>query len=110
MAVHTFGKVYSSVTESSLWEEDYPTRLVFLTMVCRCDAGGRVMAAVPGIARMAAVQLQEAEHALGRLQAPDPYSRTPDFEGRRIEKIDGGWLILNYQKYDLLPVIWTSQK
>lgn len=33
------------------------------------------------------------------LEGPDQYSRTEDFDGRRIEKTSGGWKILNYQKY-----------
>jgi hypothetical protein len=31
--------------------------------------------------------------------APDPDSRTPDHEGRRIEAIDGGWMLLNHGKF-----------
>jgi hypothetical protein len=30
---------------------------------------------------------------------PDPDSRTKDFEGRRIDTIEGGWLLLNHSKY-----------
>jgi hypothetical protein len=37
--------------------------------------------------------------ALSILLAPDPDSRTKDHDGRRIEAIEGGWLILNYLKY-----------
>jgi hypothetical protein len=43
--------------------------------------------------------LEECEHALGTFLAPDPYSRTRDHEGRRIEQIDGGWRLLNHAKY-----------
>jgi hypothetical protein len=39
------------------------------------------------------------EKALNKFLAPDKYSRTPDFEGRRIEKIEGGWRLLNHGKY-----------
>jgi hypothetical protein len=31
--------------------------------------------------------------------SPDPDSRTPEHEGRRIEVIDGGWRLLNHEKY-----------
>jgi len=31
--------------------------------------------------------------------APDPYSRTKDHEGRRIKECDGGWFVLNGEKY-----------
>lgn len=34
--------------------------------------------------------------------SPDAYSRTPDNEGRRIEPIDGGWRLLNHEKYRAL--------
>jgi hypothetical protein len=30
---------------------------------------------------------------------PDPHSRTPEHEGRRVAKVEGGWLILNHKKY-----------
>jgi len=68
-------------------------------MLALSDAGGRVDAAIPGLARAANVTLQECEDALKRLSSPDPYSRTPDNEGRRIVAVDGGWVILNYAKY-----------
>jgi hypothetical protein len=38
--------------------------------------------------------------ALDTFLSPDPASRTKDHEGRRIEEIDGGWLILNGSKFD----------
>jgi hypothetical protein len=37
--------------------------------------------------------------ALERLSAPDPESRTPDFDGRRLVRVDGGYIILNFMKY-----------
>jgi hypothetical protein len=40
--------------------------------------------------------------AIDKLMSPDKYSRTPDHEGRRIEKIDGGWELLNHSKYRLM--------
>ncbi|MFA6958542.1 MAG: hypothetical protein WC538_21955 [Thermoanaerobaculia bacterium] len=57
------------------------------------------MASIPGLSDAARVTLEQAEDALTVLQSPDPYSRTPDYEGRRIETIDGGWRLLNWQKF-----------
>src|SRR6185369_6362753 len=37
--------------------------------------------------------------ALERLAAPEQSSRTPDFEGRRLVRINGGYLVLNFIKY-----------
>lgn len=63
------------------------------------DQHGIVEATVPGLAAFANVSVQETEAALEKFLSPDKYSRTTDCEGRRIEVIDGGWQLLNYQKY-----------
>lgn len=36
---------------------------------------------------------------LAILSAPDPNSRSQEHEGRRLARINGGWLVLNYAKY-----------
>lgn len=68
-------------------------------MLAMADQYGRVWASVPGLANRARVPLEDAQKALDAFLSPDPYSRTPDFEGRRIEPIDGGWRLLNHEKY-----------
>ena len=60
---------------------------------------GVVDASVPGLADAARVPLADCEEALRRLQAPDPYSRSGDHDGRRIEPVDGGWRLINHAKY-----------
>jgi hypothetical protein len=95
----TFTKVFASITESTVWVEPYATRIVWITMLAKADQRGCVYASIPGLAKLAAVTVDECEAALARFKAPDRYSRTPDYEGRRIENIDGGWRLLNYAKY-----------
>ena len=68
-------------------------------MLAMADRKGRVYAAIPGLANTARVTIEECEQALARFMSPDKYSRTEDFEGRRIEPIDGGWRLLNHAKY-----------
>jgi len=68
-------------------------------MLAIADSFGNVFAAIPGLASVANVSIESTEKAVANLLAPDPYSRTKDFGGRRIEAIDGGWHILNYGKY-----------
>lgn len=63
------------------------------------DANGEVHASIPGLARAANVTLRKAEDALATFLAPDSYSRTKDNEGRRLEVIEGGWRLLNYDHY-----------
>lgn len=60
---------------------------------------GFVAAAGPGIVRRASVPLDAGIEALKRLGNPDPASRSQEFDGRRMIRIDGGYLILNFMKY-----------
>ena len=68
-------------------------------MLAMADSKGRVWASIPGLANRARVTVQQVENALITFKSPDHYSRTPDNEGRRVEDIDGGWRLLNHEKY-----------
>jgi hypothetical protein len=95
----TFTKLFSSITESTIWCEDAEVRVVWITMLAMCDKNGRVWGSIPGLANRARVSIEKAEEALLKFLSPDPYSRTKEHEGRRIEEIDGGWRLLNHEKY-----------
>lgn len=95
----TFTKLFSSITESTIWCEPAATRLTWITMLAMADRHGRVWASIPGLANRARVTVSEVESALRTFLSPDPYSRTPDNEGRRVIDIDGGWQLLNHAKY-----------
>lgn len=92
-------KLFSRIVTSSLWCEDSDTRVVWVTMLALANEYGEVAASIPGLARAANVPREKCESALNKFLAPDPDSRTKDHEGRRLETIDGGWHILNYELY-----------
>ncbi len=94
-----FTKLFNTIVTSTIWQEDDKTRIVWITMLAIADAAGVVGASIPGLASVANVDVDAARAAVAKLQDVDPDSRTKDFEGRRIEAIDGGWHILNYAKY-----------
>jgi hypothetical protein len=94
-----FTKLFSSILTSSIWSEDDKTRILWITILACTDKDGFCQAAVPGLAAMARLTVQDTSTALAKLEGPDPYSRTQDYEGRRIEKADGGWIVLNHGKY-----------
>lgn len=97
-----YTKLFSSITESTIWGEPAGTRLVWITFLAKCNKHGEVFGSIPGFARLSNVTLEECEQAIATLLAPDKWSRTPDNEGRRIESIDGGWRILNHSKFDAI--------
>lgn len=91
--------MYSGLVYSTVWREDMHVKIVWITMLALSDWHGIVAASVPGLAVAAGVSVEQCRDALARFMAPDPDSRTKEHEGRRIEEVDGGWLILNYAKY-----------
>lgn len=95
----SYTKLFSHIVTSSIWSEDDQTRILWITMLALSDKHGEVMASVPGLAKVAGLSIEATQKGLVKFLSPDPYSRTPDEEGRRIEEIDGGWLVLNYAKH-----------
>jgi hypothetical protein len=94
-----FTKLFSSIVTSTIWCEDNATLRVWIAMLAMSDAHGRVEGAIPGFANLARVSIEEMRQAVKILSSPDPDSRTPENEGRRIVVVDGGWWILNYKKF-----------
>ena len=91
--------IFRSILTSTIWLEDPHVKVVWITMLLMCDRNGVVEGAVPGIANAAVVTVDQCREAIAVLSEPDTDSRTPEFEGRRLEKIDGGWKILNHRKH-----------
>lgn len=94
-----FVKIYGTILDSSVWGEPHATVRVWIAMLVMADQNGVVSASHSGLARRANVTADELAVALITLESPDPDSRSPEHEGRRIEKIRGGWLVLNARSY-----------
>lgn len=60
---------------------------------------GFVPAASLGIINRAGVEREAGMDALRKLGEPEIESRSKEFEGRRMIRVNGGFLILNYMKY-----------
>ncbi len=60
---------------------------------------GLVRASGTAIVRADGCDLDTGLAMLEKLASPDPDSRSTDFDGRRMVRVDGGYLILNYMKY-----------
>ena len=95
----SYCKLATTLLGSTLWAEDANIRLTWVTMLLLKDAKGEVHTSIPGLAHFARVPLQDCERALEKFLSPDKYSNNKDFEGRRIEEIEGGWFIINHEHY-----------
>lgn len=96
-----FSKLSDSITRSSLWSEKYHVRVVFVSLLSLKDDNGFVEGTRSSLQRICNVTMDEFDEAIKVLSSPDHESKTPDFEGRRIDKIEGGWVVLNHEKYRL---------
>ncbi len=95
-----YNKLFTKILDSSIWLESKSTRVVWVTFIAVMDeAGFAQFATVENLARRANVTLTEATKAIETLEGPDPNSSDPDHEGRRLERVPGGWLVLNAEKY-----------
>lgn len=97
---YMYNKLFTKILDSSVWLEDNATRIVWLTLLAAMDEEGMCQfASVRNLAYRARVTDDEATNAVDRLEGPDGDSSDPDNEGRRIERVPGGWIVLNAPKY-----------
>jgi hypothetical protein len=94
-----YAKLFNSIVSSSIWSAPKDTKIMWITMLAMGDRDGFVWGAIPGLSRLAALTIEETRAAVEELEGPDPDSSDPNNEGRRIERVDGGWRIINYEKY-----------
>ena len=120
----SFVKLDCRILESSLWI-DRAAREVFITALLMAEPRelkkplaqldvrtmnptgweappgwyGWIDAAGVGICRRALVEQEEGLSALERLGSPEPESRSADYEGRRLVRVSGGYIALNYMRF-----------
>ena len=81
----TFVKLDRGLLSSSLWiQGDAETVRVWVYMLLAADQNGTVEETLPAIAVHNKLSIERASEILEALAAPDPHSRTPVAEGRRI--------------------------
>lgn len=97
-----YAKIFASLFGGSMRGQS-DVILVFVNMLATCDADGTVDKTQRVIADETGLPLERVQTALAVLESPDPDSRTPDLEGRRIVRLEEhrswGWSIVNYAKY-----------
>lgn len=96
--------LFSSVVDSSLWEEPLHVRVLFLTMLSVKDWDHVVRVSDHHLRRKANLSSdKELLDGLRILSSPDKRTQIEQpFNGRRIEKVEDGWLILNGEKYQAI--------
>lgn len=106
-----YNKIFTKILDSSVWLEPTPTRIVWITMIAAMDENGFCQfAAVGNVAGRARVTEAEARAAIKALESPDLESSDQDNEGRCIERVPGGWMVLNAPKYRAIVTRVNAQE
>ena len=95
-----YNKLFTKILDSSIWSESVETRIVWLTFIAAMDEDGMVrFASAENVAHRARVSIKDATKAIEVLEGSDENSSDEENEGRRIERVSGGWIVLNGKKY-----------
>lgn len=98
--MNKYTPLFSQVVDSSLWCEPDDVVKVFMTMLAKQDHDHIVRGTAFNVAMWSHKSEGEVLKALAILEAADTKRLEPQpFDGRRIEKVEGGWLVLNGEKY-----------
>lgn len=96
----TWAPLWSGIVDSSIWDEPDHVVKVFVTMLALKDADHVCRLSAYQIASRSKKSEMEVLDALKILSSPDSKRMEPQpFEGRRVQAVEDGWLILNGEKY-----------
>lgn len=100
-----YGKVFESIYEGTL-HGHWQAIVTIQQFIVLSDADGVVDMTPQSISNRTSIPLAIIEAGIEHLEKPDPYSRTPGEEGRRIVRLyehrPWGWRLVNHWKYRAL--------
>src|SRR3990167_6935820 len=97
-----FSKLFNTMWGGSLYGR-FEASATFMVLLSLCDRNGVVDMTPEAIAGTTGWPIDFIKKGISELVSPDPRSRTPDKEGKRLvlidEHRDWGWRITTYQKH-----------
>jgi hypothetical protein len=95
-----YNKLFSSILDSSIWLEEPTTKVVWVTLIAAMNEDGFAhFSAIQNLANRAVLSVEVTQAAVKIHESPDPNSADKEFDGCRIERVPGGWMVLNAKKY-----------
>ena len=97
-----YAKIFLQIFDGSLVQKP-EVRFTFMDLLVLADSDGVVDMTHEAIARRTNRPLEVIRETIAELEAPDPFSRTPDEGGARLKRLvthrNWGWLIVNYERF-----------
>jgi hypothetical protein len=95
-----YNRLFTKILDSSIWLEKDVTRIVWITLLAAMDEDGFcAFSCEENLARRANVPLLGLKKALAVLESPDRFNSDDEFQGRRIERVPNGWIVLKARAY-----------
>ena len=99
-----YGKLFAQMFDGTLATRGpWQALVTFQQLIVLANRHGEVDMTAEALSRRTTIPLEIIEVGLERLMEPDPQSRSPDQQGRRIVPLDAGrewgWRIVNYEHY-----------
>lgn len=99
-----YGKLFAMMYDGTLGTKGpWQALVTFQQLIILADQVGHVDMTAEALSRRTTIPLEVIRVGLEALQQPDPDSRTPDEDGRRITLLapprSWGWRIVNYEHY-----------
>ena len=94
-----FTKLDEGILQSSVMGEDPEVFKIFIALLASCREDGFARISPIFLESVTKIPIDRVMDCLSKLEEPDKYSRSTNDEGRRIRRIDGGFEIINYNKY-----------
>lgn len=95
----SYTKLWGQILESTIWQEPNDLIVLWIAILALKDKDHMVFATIPGLAARTKITCELCAKYMARLEGPDKWSGNQEHEGRRLAKVEGGWLVLNGQKY-----------
>lgn len=97
-----YGKIFQSMYDGTI-AVNWKALITFQQMIVLCDSEGLIDITPPALSKRTGIPLDIIKEGIEFLTQPDPYSRSQEYEGRRLVLIDDhrpwGWVIVNHGYY-----------
>jgi len=94
-----FTKLDENILMSSIMTEEPAVFKIWIALLAACKEDGIARVSAVGLSSHCFLPIEVVRAAIERLSSPDADSRSINDEGKRIERVDGGYYIINYHKY-----------
>jgi hypothetical protein len=94
-----FTKLDNRILQSSIMAEDPFTFKIWITLLAACGADGIAECSAMYLESICRIPIDQVKKSLEKLMSCDENSRSTNDDGKRIERVDGGYRIINYLKY-----------